>query len=487
MSMSPTSASLSSSMPAPASNTGDAPTYSFRDKIIVLIGASIAAFITPFAGAMVNLSLPHIGETFHVTAHALGWMSTAYLLASVLFLIPVARLADLYGRKKLFLIGIVIIMITSFLAPFSPSYAILVLLRFLDGMGMACIFSTSLAMLSSVYPPKERGFAFGINVGFVYIGSSLGPVIGGIMTENFGWQSLFFLLIPMAFIGGILIWRGVKSNYDESRGEPFDWMGTILYAVTIIFLIFGLTNIPETWAFGSLLLGICTLPMFVLYEKRQTYPVLKVKLFIQNKLFRRSNMAAFLNYAATYSILFFLSLYLQSVDHLSPQNAGFVLLAQPIIQAILSPVIGKTSDKIDGRYLATFGMLLITAGLLLLTTLEGNTPISHIIAFEVILGLGFAFFAAPNTSTVMGSVGQKDYSSASSILSATRQAGMVLSMAIAMCSISFFVGSSDMISSEMIPNFLMAMHFTFSFCALLCLVGAVLSYLRGPTKREVEA
>ncbi|MDV0447227.1 Riboflavin transporter RibZ [Methanosarcinaceae archaeon Ag5] len=469
------------------SSENNNPTYTSREKKIVLAGASIAAFITPFAGAMVNLSLPHIGETFQVTAHALGWMSTAYLLASVLFLIPVARLADLYGRKKVFLIGTVIIVVTSFLAPFSPTYGILILLRFLDGMGMACIFSTSLAILSSVYPPKERGAAFGINVGFVYVGSSMGPVIGGIMTDNLGWQSLFFLLIPLALIGGLLIWRGVKSDYAESHGEPFDWIGTILYGATVFFLIYGLTNLPELWAFGVLFIGICALPLFVLYEKRQSYPVLKVKLFIQNKLFRRSNMAAFLNYAASYSIIFFLSLYLQSVDQLSAQNAGLVLLAQPVIQAVLSPAIGKLSDKIDTKYLSTLGMLFITAGLLLLTTLQGNTPISHIIGIEIVLGLGFAFFAAPNTSAVMGSVGKRDYSSASSMLSATRQAGMVVSMAIAMCSISFFVGNTDMIGPDMIPNFLTAMRVTFMVCAGLCAIGAVLSYMRGPSNREVVA
>ncbi|WNY27074.1 MFS transporter [Methanolapillus ohkumae] len=460
--------------------------YSSKEKKLILAGASIAAFMTPFAGAMVNLSLPQIGETFQVTAHALGWMSTAYLLASVLFLIPVARLADLFGRKKVFLLGTVIVVITSFLAPFSPTYDILVLLRFLDGIGMSCIFSTASAIISSVYPPKERGTAFGINVGFIYIGFSLGPVVGGIMTDNFGWQSLFFLLIPISILGGLLISYGLKGDFAESKGEPFDWAGTLFYAITVFFLIIGLTNLPNNWAIVCSVIGLISLPAFILYEKRQSFPVMKVKLFFQNKMFARSNFASFLNYAATYSIVFFMSLYLQSVDNLTAQTAGLVLLAQPVIQAIFSPLIGRMSDKIESRYLSTFGMIILAGGLLLLTTLSGNTPIPVVIAFEIVIGFGFAFFAAPNTSSIMNSVGKKDYSSASSVLAVMRQAGMALSMALAMGSISFFVGSTDMLGPEVIPSFLNAMHAVFILSAVLCLIGAAFSYARGTASKNCD-
>ncbi|MCL2863175.1 MAG: MFS transporter [Methanimicrococcus sp.] len=453
-------------------------------KKMVLIGISLASFMTPFGMSMLNLSLPAIGVEFGVSAHALGWVSTVYLFSSVLFLVPMARLADLVGRKKIFLIGMTIAAVSAILAPFSPSFGILILLRACDGLAMACVFGTSLPILSSIYPPSQRGSVFGINVAVVYLGSSLGPVAGGFMTANFGWRSVFVLLIPLAVLGTLIVYKYLKTEYIEGKGETFDYKGALLYMITIFFLLFGLSNLPATWAFGSVALGLISLPIFIHYVKNQEFPVMRIRLFFTNKHFARSNFAAFLNYAGTYAVVFFLSLYLQRVLHYPSDMAGLILLAQPAFQAAFSPFIGKLSDKMDSRYLSTFGMLLLAAGLFLLSTLTAETPLSHLIFYQVLLGIGFAFFASPNTSTIMNCVGRKDYSSASASLAVMRQTGMVLSMAIAMCSISVFLGSTEMLRPDTVPLFLQAIRTTFYISTCLCLAGAVLSYLRGPTTRE---
>ena len=457
--------------------------YSAKQKKIIMVGISLASFMTPFAASMLNLSLPNIGEFFHVSAYALGWVSTAYLLASVLFLVPIARLSDLVGRKKVFIAGMLIAAISAILSPFSPSFWILVLFRIFDGIAMACVFSTSLAILSSIYPPSQRGGVFGINVGVVYLGSSLGPVIGGIMTSNFGWRSLYLLLIPLALFSMFVVYKTLKFDFIESRGEPYDTKGALIYMVFIFFLLFGLSNLPETWAFASLAIGLIFFPILVYYLKNQEYPIMKIRLFLTNKHFSRSNFAAFLNYAGTYSIIFFLSLYLQKVVQLDPQTAGLILLAQPAIQAFFSPFVGKLSDKIDSRYLSTLGMILLACGLICLSTLRADTPIINLIVFEVLIGIGFALFSSPNTSAVMNSVSKKDFSSAGSTISVMRQSGMVLSMAIAMCSISVFLGSTEMLNPSTVPLFLDALKITFYIGTGCCLIGAVLSYLRGPTNR----
>ncbi|MDV0445009.1 Riboflavin transporter RibZ [Methanimicrococcus sp. At1] len=455
-----------------------------KQRTLVLIGISLASFMTPFGVSMLNLSLPQISADFNVGAHALGWISTAYLLSSVLFLVPMARLSDLVGRKKIFLAGMTLATISATLQLFSPSFAVLILLRALDGLSMSCVFATSLPILSSIYPASKRGSVFGINISVIYIGSSLGPVVGGILTQYFGWRSLFLLLIPLAAGSAVLVARAMKIEFIESKGEPFDKTGALLYMITVFFALFGLSNLPQTWAFGLLAVGLITLPIFIAYTRKQQYPIMKVDLFFTNKHFSRSNTAAFLNYAGTYAIVFFLSLYLQRVQMFPSAAAGFILLAQPLLQAVFSPFVGRLSDRFDSRYLSTFGMLLLTGGLIGLAFLGPDSSILYLLICEIVVGIGFAFFASPNTSTIMGCVSQKDYSTASASLSIMRQSGMVLSMAIAMCVIAVFLGSTEMIRTDTIPLFLTAMRTTFLIGAGLCLAGAVLSYLRGPTVRE---
>ena len=458
-----------------------------KQRRLILIGISLASFMTPFGMSMLNLSLPEIGLDFHAGAHALGWVSTAYLFSSVLFLIPMARLSDLYGRKKVFSLGMVIAVCTACLGPFSPSFWFLVLLRIFDGFAMACVFATSLPILSSIYPPTERGSAFGINVALVYLGSSMGPVIGGLMTAHLGWRSLFFLLIPLALFSLLIVRRILKTDFIESAGEPFDKKGAVLYMISILFLLFGLSNLPETWAFILLAIGLIMFPLFVLYSRKQTYPIVQIHLFFTNKRFARSNFATFLNYAGTYAIIFFLSLYLQRVLLHSADTAGFLLLAQPALQAIFSPFVGRLADKVDSRYLTALGMIAAAFGLLGLSALHSDSTMLYLIGCQMLIGFGLAFFAAPNTSSIMNSVGKKDYSTAGASLSIMRQSGMVLSMAIAMCAITIFLGSTEMIQAETVPLFLTAMKATFCIGAICCFAGAILSYFRGPENIEESA
>lgn len=480
------SQSFDSQLSSSVSSASSEKTLTDKQKKLILIGISLASFMTPFGASMLNLSLPEIGAEFAVSAHALGWVSTAYLFSSVLFLVPMARLSDLAGRKKIFLIGMCLATLSPILQLFSPSFTILILLRVLDGIAMACVFSTSLPILSSIYPASKRGSVFGINVAVVYIGSSLGPVVGGIMTQTFGWRSLFLLLIPLAAAATVLVYHALKIEFIEGKGEPFDKKGALLYMITIFFVLFGLSNLPEIWAFASLAIGLITLPVFIYCTKKQAFPIMQIGLFFTNKHFSRSNFAAFLNYAGTYAATFFLSLYLQRILLQPAGTAGLILLVQPLLQAVFSPFVGKLSDRVDSRYLSTFGMLLLAAGLFCLSTLNAGSEIWHLIAYQIIVGIGFAFFASPNTSAIMGCVGRKDYSSASASLSVMRQSGMVLSMAIAMCAVSVFLGSTEMLQADTSASFLTAMKITFYIGIVLCLAGAVLSYSRGPSVREEE-
>jgi len=468
-------------------NPSLSPELTKKQRRLILAGISIASFMSPFAMSMLNLSLSEIGTEFGVSAHALAWVSTAYLFSSILFLVPMARISDLIGRKKIFLLGMTIAFVNAMIEPFVPDFWILVLFRVLDGFAMSCVFATSLPILSSTYPPSQRGSVFGINVSVIYLGSTMGPVVGGIMTAHLGWRSLFFLLLPLIALGIFMVFRYLKTDIAESKGEPFDKTGTVLYMFSIFFLLFGLSNLPKTWAFICLAVGLLSLPLFIWYAKNKTYPIMQIKLFFSNKRFTRSNFAAFMNYAGTYAVAFFLSLYLQRVLHFPADTAGIILLAQPALQAIFSPFVGKLSDKTDSRYLSTLGMVILAVGLIGCSRLHSETALIYLIGCEILLGIGFAFFSSPNTSAIMNSVGKKDYSSASASLSVMRQSGMVLAMAVAMCSISIFLGSTEMLSPETVPYFLTSMKTTFYIGTALCLIGAVLSYSRGAARQPDAA
>ncbi|HJK14678.1 MAG TPA: MFS transporter, partial [Methanocorpusculum sp.] len=344
--------------------------YTIREMQMVLVAAALASFLSPFLGSMVNVAIPAIGEAYVATAESLAMLSTAYLISSVMFMVPAARIADILGRKKIFLAGIFLLAVSSILAPFSPSIEILILCRIIEGVGVAAITSNSIALLSAVYPPQKRGAVIGYAVSAVFLGLSAGPVLGGVLTQILGWESIFYFVVVLAVFTFAAIWFSISHDIRENEGEPYDYIGTCVYMLLILTLVLGLIDLPKPWAVGLLAVGcVVLLPLFVFVEKRTQYPVFALRLFSGNRVFTRGNLATVINFGATYAISFFLSLYLQVAGMLTPMEAGVVLVAMPFTQMIFSPLAGRISDKIDPRYLTTAGMLLMAGGLTVLLQL----------------------------------------------------------------------------------------------------------------------
>lgn len=453
---------------------------SSRTRYLVLLATSIGAVVNPLLGSMIILALPSIGTDFVVSARDLGWMSTAFILANAICLVPAARLVDKIGYKKSYIIGSVIVSLSCFLSIFSPDYTILIILRILAGCGISLVMITSLAILTRIFPKNRRGFVIGINTAMVYVGLSIGPVLGGALTEYLGWHSLFMVMAPLLLCSAVLLFIFLKEEFTEPV-LFFDKVGTVLYAAGIFCLMYGLSTITK---FSSIILavaGFLLLIVFVCYELRQKYPILNMSLFFKNKRFARASLAALLNYGAVYGVVYFVSLYLQSVGQLTATEAGLILLFQPLIQVIMTPVAGKLSDKIDPKYLVTAGMSLTVAGVLLLAGLGFMSDgfASYIAITQVFIGLGAALFAAPNTSDIMSSVPKEEYSTASGIVAVVRQIGMLVSMAICMASISIFVGSTDLLGPDMHAEFILSMQVSMIICAALALIGVFFSWFRG--------
>ncbi|MFC2047439.1 MFS transporter [Chloroflexota bacterium] len=447
-------------------------------KRVALLIAMLASFLTPFMGSSVNIAIPSIGKEFAMDAVSLGWIATAYLLATSVFLVPFGRIADIYGRKKIFTYGILIYTASSFLSAISVSEAMLISFRVLNGIGSAMIFGTGVAILMSVFPVKERGKALGMNVAAVYVGLTLGPFLGGFLTQHFGWRSIFWVNVPLGLITIALIFWKLKGEWAEAKGEKFDFTGSIIYGLAVIAIMYGLSLLPAMLGVGSITIGILGILAFIMWEVRVRSPVLHMNLFKDNSVFAFSNLAALINYSATFAVTFLLSLYLQYTKGFSPQNAGLVLVSMPIVQTIFSPVAGRLSDKIEPRILASIGMGLTTIGLVLFTFLNQNTAIEFILVSLAILGLGFAFFSSPNTNAVMSSVERKYYGVAAATSATMRQVGMMLSMGIAMLIFAILIGRVE-ISPEYFPVFVRSLKIAFVIFAALCFGGIFASLARG--------
>ncbi len=454
-------------------------------KRYALIVATMAGFLTPFMGSAVNIALPTIANEYGMDAVLLSWVATAYLLAAAIFLVSIGRIADIYGRKKVFGIGIFIYTLSAILSALSPSGEWLVAFRFIEGFGASMIFGTGVAILTSVFPPGERGKALGINVAAVYFGLSVGPFLGGFLTQQFGWRSVFLSNVPLGAITLIFIfWKFKGKEWAEAEGEKFDYTGSILWSVMLIAIMYGLSLLPAMMGAWLILAGFLGLTLFIFWELKAEHPILDVTLFRTNRVFTFSNMAALINYSATFAVGFLLSLYLQYIKNFSPLNAGMILLAQPVMQAIFSPFAGKLSDRIEPRIVASSGMTLIVVGLSIFAfILSETTALEFIIASLCLLGLGFALFSSPNTNAIMSSVEKKCYGVASGMVGTMRLIGQLLSMATAMLLFNLFIGRVQ-ITPDNYPLFLMSVQVAFIIFVILCIVGVFASLVRGKLREE---
>jgi len=401
-----------------------------------------------------------------------------YLLAAAVCLVPVGRLADIRGRRLVFVAGVVTYAAASLACAAAPSAAVLLSARVVQGVGGSAIFGTNVAILTSVLPPGRRGAALGLNVASVYLGLSLGPPLGGVLTEQAGWRSLFLLSAGLGLVLAVLVRLGLRGEWRDAPGEPFDATGSVLYAAGLLALMYGLSTLPSAAGLGLVLAGLVALASFLARERRVTHPVFPVALLAENRVFLMSNAAALVNYAATFAVGFLLSLYLQYVRGFSAQEAGLVLVVQPAFMTALSPFAGRLSDRVEARVVASLGMGVTAAGLALLCLLREATPPGLVASCLALLGCGFGLFSSPNTNAVMASVEKRHYGVASATLGTMRLSGQMVSMAIAAMLLSAFVGRVAITPTHRAP-LVAAIRAAFAVFAALCVLGTFASLARG--------
>lgn len=449
-----------------------------REKRVILLVASLSSFLVPFTGSSITVALPAMAAQFHAGAVTLGWITSAYIIAAAVFIVPFGRYADIIGRKKVFLGGIIVFSIASLACALAPSEEILILFRFLQGIGGAMLFSTSLAIVTQVYGPGERGAAIGITIATVYAGLSLGPFLGGILTDRFGWPAIFLVNLPIGLVTIALTLQGIRNEWADAAGERFDTRGAVNYSTMLFSIIYGMLLLPDVTGLAWIAAGIFFGYLFYRRETRTEHPLIDLDVFSDNRTFVFSNIAAMINYGATYGVGVLLSLYLQYIQGFTAGAAGIVLVAQPVVQTVFSPVAGRLSDKIEPRIVSTAGMAITTLGLSFFIFLSPATPVWVIIASLMVLGLGYGLFSSPNTNAIMSSVENRHLGIASGMNATVRSLGQLLSMAIGMSCFSVFIGSAA-ITPAVYPALMTSVTVAFVVFTVLCVAGVGASYVRG--------
>jgi len=441
-----------------------------NNKLTVLITLCITSFLVPYMGSSLNLALPELAQAFGLDAKKLGWVNSAFLIATAIFQVPFAKIADLVGRKKIFLLGVALFGISSVACAWAWDFASLITFRAFAGLGSAMIFGTNLAILSSTYRAGERGKAMGVLTSVVYLALAIGPFLGGILTHYFGWKSVFYIPGAILITQAISVPLLINHEWKEPSSKHFDKRGSFIYGLAVFCLIFGFSEFPNTFAFIFVLAGILLFVFFYNYEERREEPVFNVRLFGGNKAFTLASLTALFSYMATAAAYFMLSLYLQFVRGFDARHAGLVLVSSAVVQSIAALFAGRLADKFEPSKIAMLGMSLCSIGLFGLAFAGTDSSIFAVVAMLLFLGLGAGLFASPNTKVIMGSVERKHISQASATVGTMRLAGQAFSMGIAMMSISLFIGDS-LITPENFGYFMQSWKFTFAICAFLCLAG----------------
>jgi EmrB/QacA subfamily drug resistance transporter len=431
---------------SPAGPRPDTALHRHRRRVLAL--ASIGIFMTPLDGSIVSVALQPLARSLHLSYSEAIWVQAAYLLAISACLVPLGRLADEHGRVRFFLAGVLVFTAGSVASGLAPDAAVLIAARVVQGVGGALLSATAAALVTAAYPPAERGRALGFMTMWVYVGLTVGPLLGGLIVQHLtfpvaadSWRWIFYVNIPIGaatLLAGRSLLPAERRDREAAGAAParsFDLAGAALLALALAAFIVPLTfGFQWGWvspaALGLLATAVLAGAAFVAVEGRRADPVLDLTLLRHNRLFATANLAALLNYAAMNAVTVLTAVFLEVAQHRSPQVAGLMLISQPVLMAALSEPAGRLSDRIGTRALASGGMMLIAVGLVLLATMSQAASAMRVMIALAVVGLGMAAFSAPNTSAVMGAVERSRLGVAASFLATMRFTGQAVSVAL---------------------------------------------------------
>ena len=432
----------------------------FDLETIVVAVSFITSFFAVFLSNGIIIGVPAIAQEFAMNNVIQNWVPTIFFLVVALFTVPAGQISGKFGVKKSLLGGVFVYLIASIGAVLSFSTESFIFFRALQGAGVAFLNVSAMAMVVHAVKPQNRGKALGFTVTGVYLATSLSPVICGFLVHNLGWRSMFYFVIPFLVLCiALMIWK-IDGEWKTYENDKIDKIGSILYGIGILAFIYGFTTLTTGTGLILTLAGLIVLVIFGAYELRQTSPVFNMNLF-KNKKFTSSNVAALCSYIAVMVVTTILNYHFQYVRGWNAQMAGMILIITPIIMAIMAPNSGKLSDRIHPQKLAALGMgiatvalliltflngdtpiyLVVIVALLILTFLNGDTPIYLVVIAMILQGIGMGLFSSPNMNAIMSSVPPKDAPTASASQATMRTIGQTMSLGLLTLVFAWVMGS----------------------------------------------
>jgi EmrB/QacA subfamily drug resistance transporter len=462
-------------------------------KWLALSAVSVGAFISTLSGSIVNISLPTIADQLGVGISDVEWIVVAYLLTAGSLLLTFGRLGDIVGYKKIYIGGFALFTVASVLCGLAQSAEELAVLRVLQGVGFGMIQALAPAIVTAVFPPSERGKALGLTAVSISLGLTVGPTLGGVLTEWASWRWIFFINVPIGLFGVLWSWRVLPTGRGEE--QRFDLPGAVLAGAAMFCLLLVLAE-GESWGWGSArtvgMLGAFAVlgAAFAATELRVPQPMYDLRLFAI-RTFSAGNASLLVAFMALFVAIFLMPFFLQRGQGFSVLKAGLLLTPLSLTTLVVAPLSGSLSDRIGSRLLATSGLLVMGAALLSLTQLDTRAGDWEIIWRLALVGFGLGLFTSPNNSSVLGSVPRPRLGSASATVAQMRITGQVLGVAVGGAILASRIPDHARELAKSLPPHLvqrdaliLSIHDAFHFAAAICVVGAMASLVRGRGRIE---
>ncbi|OED29813.1 MFS transporter [Methanosphaera sp. WGK6] len=451
------------------------------NKYVVII-AVLCSFAVAFTSNAVSVALPTIAHDLNITNIMQNWVVNIYLLIIAAASVPFGKLCGKYGLNKTLKIGIIIYIIGAVLSGLAHNITFLMISRVIHAVGSAILFVNVMAIITSQIPPQRRGQAIGLNVTGVYMGLTLAPTIGGILSENIGWGSIFYVTIPLIIIAYCLL-HLISKEWLIGDDVSIDIVGSLLYVIGIVVLVYGFTRFNQSIGMIMAVIGVIILIFFAKYELKITNPIYNINLF-RNSKYTSSNIASLISYFATFVVTYILNYHFQYLEGLDAQTTGLILIVTPLLMAICSPFAGKLSDKIEPQILAAIGMGLVSIALFILCFMNQTTPLYMIIISMALQGIGFGIFSSPNNNVIMGSVSKKDIATASASLSTVRTIGQSFSLGLLTLIFAFIMGNVT-INPSNYNLLIQSSQITMIIATISCIIAMILSLIGIKSKDKI--
>lgn len=463
-------------------------------KWFIMANVAIGTFMATLDGSIVNVALPTLAKQFSADLHLIQWVVSIYLLTTSSLLLVFGRLADILGRKKIYSMGFLVFILGSAFCGLAGNIYALIGARALQAMGAAMIMANGMGIITSSFPPKERGRALGLMGTVVAAGSMSGPALGGVLLTVFGWPSIFWVNLPIGLVGFIASSWLLPDDPPCKDKEPFDWFGAVLFASGMSLFLWGVTQGQELgWTnpviYGALIISVAAFFIFLYRALHTTYPIIDLSLF-KNRIFLSGNVAGLISFISMFATFIIMPFYMKDVLHFNDRHIGLLMTPFPLAMAIVAPLSGWLSDRLGYLLLTTGGLLVNIVGLMMLANLKASSGSFQVALYMLILGVGMGLFQSPNNSSVMGVIPPPKLGIAGGIVALVRNVGMVTGIAFSISLFSYKM--ADLLQGYDIPTeaqqtaaFLGSMATVFHWSALLALIGVVVSMVRGKDKKKL--